>query len=169
MYSPVLVCVCDAWNHWHLCCFESTGAIMENLAKDLLGLQMCKFLPKHNRNLSNEFRCFVNYPSGLLSGWWVRAARDQVGGQETWGRGAGSRGLLAEDGGGAAKTETLKKNKSGGEKCKQWQRKTWKVGSYFMYFILLWLWGLFSVLVLQVYLCEITINNILERSHAVMH
>lgn len=41
---------------------------MENLAKDLLGLQMCKFLPKHNRNLSNEFRCFVNYPSGLLSG-----------------------------------------------------------------------------------------------------
>lgn len=44
-----------------------TGAIMENLAKDLLGLKMCSFLPKHERNLSNDFRCFVNYPSRLLS------------------------------------------------------------------------------------------------------
>ncbi|KAM6934483.1 EEF1A lysine methyltransferase 1-like [Xenentodon cancila] len=44
-----------------------TGAIMENLAKDLLDVKMCSFLPKHNRNLSNEFRCFVNYPSRLLS------------------------------------------------------------------------------------------------------
>ncbi|XP_069011152.1 EEF1A lysine methyltransferase 1 [Embiotoca jacksoni] len=44
-----------------------TGAIMENLAKELLDLKMCSFLPKHNRNLSNEFRCFVNYPSRLLS------------------------------------------------------------------------------------------------------
>ncbi|XP_044072267.1 EEF1A lysine methyltransferase 1 [Siniperca chuatsi] len=44
-----------------------TGAIMEKLAKDLLDLKMCSFLPKHNRNLSNEFRCFVNYQSRLLS------------------------------------------------------------------------------------------------------
>lgn len=44
-----------------------TGAIMENQAKELLDLKMCSFLPKHNRNLSNEFRCFVNYPSQLLS------------------------------------------------------------------------------------------------------
>ncbi|XP_061580332.1 EEF1A lysine methyltransferase 1 [Cololabis saira] len=44
-----------------------TGAVMENLARDLLDLNMCSFLPKHNRNLSNEFRCFVNYPSRLLS------------------------------------------------------------------------------------------------------
>ncbi|XP_045910993.1 EEF1A lysine methyltransferase 1 isoform X1 [Micropterus dolomieu] len=44
-----------------------TGAIMEKLAKDLLDLKMCSFLPKHNRNLSNEFRCYVNYPSRLLS------------------------------------------------------------------------------------------------------
>ncbi|XP_026150891.1 EEF1A lysine methyltransferase 1 [Mastacembelus armatus] len=43
-----------------------TGAIMENLAKELLDLKVCSFLPKHNRNLSNEFRCFVNYPSHLL-------------------------------------------------------------------------------------------------------
>ncbi|XP_030613377.1 EEF1A lysine methyltransferase 1 [Archocentrus centrarchus] len=44
-----------------------TGAIMENLAKELLDVKMCDFLPKHNRNLSNEFRCFVNYPSRLLT------------------------------------------------------------------------------------------------------
>ncbi|KAM9804761.1 EEF1A lysine methyltransferase 1 [Neosynchiropus ocellatus] len=43
-----------------------TGAIMENLAKELLDLKMCGFLPQHSRNLSNEFRCFVNYPSRLL-------------------------------------------------------------------------------------------------------
>lgn len=44
-----------------------TGAIMEPLAKELLDAKMCSFLPQHNRNLSNEFRCFVNYPSRLLS------------------------------------------------------------------------------------------------------
>lgn len=44
-----------------------TGAIMENHATDLLELKMCSFLPKHNKHLSNEFRCFVNYPSRLLS------------------------------------------------------------------------------------------------------
>ncbi|CAN9497500.1 unnamed protein product [Ophioblennius macclurei] len=43
-----------------------TGAIMETLAKQLLDVKVCDFLPKHNRNLSNEFRCFVNYPSRLL-------------------------------------------------------------------------------------------------------
>ncbi|XP_004081646.1 EEF1A lysine methyltransferase 1 isoform X2 [Oryzias latipes] len=43
-----------------------TGAIMENLAKELLDVKMCSFEPRHNRNLSNEFRCFVNYPSSLL-------------------------------------------------------------------------------------------------------
>ncbi|XP_054644193.1 EEF1A lysine methyltransferase 1 [Dunckerocampus dactyliophorus] len=44
-----------------------TGAIMENVAKQLLDVKVCNFLPRHNRNLSNEFRCFVNYPSCLLS------------------------------------------------------------------------------------------------------
>lgn len=44
-----------------------TGAIMEPLASELLDVTKCSFLPKHNRNLSNEFRCFVNYPSRLLS------------------------------------------------------------------------------------------------------
>ncbi|TNN03588.1 hypothetical protein fugu_000617 [Takifugu bimaculatus] len=44
-----------------------TGAIMENVAEELLGVKKCSFLPEHKRNLSNEFRCFVNYPSQLLS------------------------------------------------------------------------------------------------------
>ncbi|KAM7406907.1 hypothetical protein PAMA_002888 [Pampus argenteus] len=44
-----------------------TGAIMESVAKDLLDVKKCDFLPQHNRNLSNEFRCFVNYQSRLLS------------------------------------------------------------------------------------------------------
>ncbi|KAM6970161.1 EEF1A lysine methyltransferase 1 [Aplochiton taeniatus] len=44
-----------------------TGAIMGEHAEKLLGLKMCSFLPKHNKNLANEFRCFVNYPSRLLS------------------------------------------------------------------------------------------------------
>ena len=48
------------------CC---AGAMMENLAQELLGVNKCSFLPQHNRNLSNEFRCFVNYPSVLLSSW----------------------------------------------------------------------------------------------------
>ncbi|XP_056145303.1 EEF1A lysine methyltransferase 1 [Lampris incognitus] len=44
-----------------------TGAIMEKHAKDLLDLKMCNFLPQHNKSLGNDFRCFVNYPSLLLS------------------------------------------------------------------------------------------------------
>ncbi|XP_007940719.1 EEF1A lysine methyltransferase 1 [Orycteropus afer afer] len=42
-----------------------TGAIMEEAAAKLLGVRMCKFIPKHTRNLANEFRCYVNYDSGL--------------------------------------------------------------------------------------------------------
>ncbi|XP_057346351.1 EEF1A lysine methyltransferase 1 isoform X2 [Manis pentadactyla] len=42
-----------------------TGAVMEEEAARLLGVKMCKFIPKHNRNLANEFRCYVNYDSGL--------------------------------------------------------------------------------------------------------
>lgn len=44
-----------------------TGAVMEASARELLDVKMCRFLPQHNRNLSNQFRCFVNYPSRLLS------------------------------------------------------------------------------------------------------
>ncbi|KAM6178619.1 EEF1A lysine methyltransferase 1 [Rhynchocyon petersi] len=42
-----------------------TGAIMAEAAADLLGVKMCTFIPRHTRNLANEFRCYVNYDSGL--------------------------------------------------------------------------------------------------------
>ncbi|XP_012497188.1 PREDICTED: protein-lysine N-methyltransferase N6AMT2 [Propithecus coquereli] len=45
-----------------------TGAIMEELAAELLGVKMCKFIPKHTRNLANAFCCYVNYESGLDCG-----------------------------------------------------------------------------------------------------
>ncbi|KAJ8013071.1 hypothetical protein DPEC_G00049490 [Dallia pectoralis] len=44
-----------------------TGAIMEEHAEKLLGLKICHYIPKHNKNLANEFRCFTNYPSSLLA------------------------------------------------------------------------------------------------------
>ncbi|KAJ8253447.1 hypothetical protein GJAV_G00213060 [Gymnothorax javanicus] len=44
-----------------------TGAIMQEDAERLLGVKMCAFLPKHTHNLANEFRCFVNFQSGLDS------------------------------------------------------------------------------------------------------
>lgn len=42
-----------------------TGAVMEEEAAKLLGVKMCKFIPKHTRTLGNEFRCYVNYESAL--------------------------------------------------------------------------------------------------------
>ncbi|XP_058702754.1 EEF1A lysine methyltransferase 1 isoform X1 [Poecile atricapillus] len=42
-----------------------TGAVMEEQAAKHLDVKMCKFIPKHSRNLANEFRCYVNYASGL--------------------------------------------------------------------------------------------------------
>ncbi|KAI4898133.1 hypothetical protein NFI96_015396 [Prochilodus magdalenae] len=44
-----------------------TGAIMEEHAGTLMGLKISSYLPKHNHNLANEFRCYVNYESSLLS------------------------------------------------------------------------------------------------------
>jgi len=39
-----------------------TGAIMGDLARRLLGLEMCQhWEPKHQNNLANEFKCFTNY------------------------------------------------------------------------------------------------------------
>ncbi|KAF7709369.1 EEF1A lysine methyltransferase 1 isoform X1 [Silurus meridionalis] len=43
-----------------------TGAIMEEHARKLMDVKICSYLPKHNHNLANEFRCYVNYESGLL-------------------------------------------------------------------------------------------------------
>ncbi|XP_044298421.1 EEF1A lysine methyltransferase 1 isoform X2 [Varanus komodoensis] len=42
-----------------------TGSVMEEYAAKFLGVKMCKFIPKHTRNLANEFRCYTNYDSGL--------------------------------------------------------------------------------------------------------
>lgn len=39
---------------------------MEKVARELLSVEMSSFSPEHKRNLSNEFRCFVNYPSQLM-------------------------------------------------------------------------------------------------------
>ncbi|KAL6484822.1 hypothetical protein MHYP_G00068670 [Metynnis hypsauchen] len=44
-----------------------TGAIMEEHARKLMGLKICSYRPKHSHNLANEFRCYVNYDSSLLS------------------------------------------------------------------------------------------------------
>ncbi|MBN3308170.1 EFMT1 methyltransferase, partial [Amia calva] len=44
-----------------------TGAIMEEQAQKVLGVKICKFIPKHNHSLANEFRCYVNYQSSLDS------------------------------------------------------------------------------------------------------
>jgi hypothetical protein len=38
-----------------------TGATMEELVGRLLSLKTCAFLPHHNKNLANEFRCYANY------------------------------------------------------------------------------------------------------------
>ncbi|XP_068121089.1 EEF1A lysine methyltransferase 1 [Hyperolius riggenbachi] len=44
-----------------------TGAVMEDLVARILGLKMCKFIPRHTRSLANEFRCYANYQTGLDS------------------------------------------------------------------------------------------------------
>lgn len=49
------------------CSFSAAGAVMEEYAAKYLGVKMSKFIPKHTRNLANEFRCYVNYDSGLDS------------------------------------------------------------------------------------------------------
>ncbi|KAM4700281.1 EEF1A lysine methyltransferase 1 [Discoglossus pictus] len=42
-----------------------TGAVMEDRAAKILGLKICKFIPKHTNSLANEFRCYANYELGL--------------------------------------------------------------------------------------------------------
>jgi len=43
-----------------------TGAVMENVAKEVLNVIPTSFVPGHINNLANEFRCFVNYRSDVL-------------------------------------------------------------------------------------------------------
>jgi len=38
-----------------------TGEVMAELAKRLLDLNICSFLPDHSNNLANQFRCFANF------------------------------------------------------------------------------------------------------------
>ena len=51
---------------------SSPGAVMEEEAAKLLGVKMCKFIPRHTRTLGNEFRCYVNYDSGLDRELWTQ-------------------------------------------------------------------------------------------------
>jgi len=37
------------------------GAVMAELAEELLGVKECDFRPSHVNNLANEFRCYANY------------------------------------------------------------------------------------------------------------
>jgi len=39
-----------------------TGAVMEEKAAELLGLQKAPFVPTHQKNLGNTFACFTNFP-----------------------------------------------------------------------------------------------------------
>ena len=43
-----------------------TGAVMEDVAKQVLDVTPCKFVPKHVNNLANEFLCYLNYKSDHL-------------------------------------------------------------------------------------------------------
>lgn len=43
-----------------------TGAVMEDVVKNLFNVVPTSFVPGHSSNLANEFRCFVNYKSNLL-------------------------------------------------------------------------------------------------------
>lgn len=38
-----------------------TGAIMADLAKRLLDVKICNFIPCHQNNLANEFSCYANF------------------------------------------------------------------------------------------------------------
>jgi len=43
-----------------------TGAVMEDVAKQVLNVTPCNFVPKHANNLANEFQCYLNYSSNYL-------------------------------------------------------------------------------------------------------
>ena len=52
----------------HTHTLSHTGAVMESLAWELLNLRVCtNFIPRHARNLANEFRCYSNYKTSLDS------------------------------------------------------------------------------------------------------
>ena len=46
------------------------GAVMAELAEELLGVKECNFRPSHANNLANEFRCYANYKACIVDGSW---------------------------------------------------------------------------------------------------
>ena len=44
-----------------------TGEVMAELAKRLLDLNICSFLPDHSNNLANQFRCLLCYEEDLTN------------------------------------------------------------------------------------------------------
>nr|XP_032833481.1 EEF1A lysine methyltransferase 1 [Petromyzon marinus]XP_032833483.1 EEF1A lysine methyltransferase 1 [Petromyzon marinus] len=42
-----------------------TGAVMSDVAARELGVHPCRFVPRHQHRLANEFLCFANYPLAL--------------------------------------------------------------------------------------------------------
>jgi len=46
-----------------------TGAVMEAVAADSLGLRPVAWRPQHASKLGNEFRCYTSYEAPALGGW----------------------------------------------------------------------------------------------------
>lgn len=56
-----------------------TGAVMQQSARELLGLRPCKFRPQHRSKLGNEFRLYTNYEANELLGGWDEEAEEAQG------------------------------------------------------------------------------------------
>jgi EEF1A lysine methyltransferase 1 len=51
----------------NVCLIFCTGAVMKDLLVRLFGVkELEQFQPKHENNLGNEFRCYLNYSSDYL-------------------------------------------------------------------------------------------------------
>jgi hypothetical protein len=44
-----------------------TGAVMEDLLAASLKVKLVSFVPRHERNLANEFKCYANYETLFLN------------------------------------------------------------------------------------------------------
>ena len=42
------------------------GTVMSDLAKKYLQVDRCTFIPRHTKNLANEFSCYINYDDSFL-------------------------------------------------------------------------------------------------------
>lgn len=64
--NQIILCTgtCQLFNYFLILrsiIFCALGAVMEDMAKRLLNLEKCNFVPGHRNNLANEFRCYTNY------------------------------------------------------------------------------------------------------------